>query len=149
MWHYPKAPEQGMFRASSPTASVPLCSHCLERLPHSSCAPLSEGNCLNFIIAVRFLTHGPILVNPIRQPPLLLLFCLYTVVISYLSRAALGSSGGVVGSRFISPASELMLNWLRKHTEEEKKKLVIDWPEHGSRYSHSSSLLFSQTFYLN
>lgn len=54
-------------------------------------------------------------------------FVVYTVVIGFLSLVhqtqTLGSSGGIVGSP---------LCWVRKHTEVEHEKLVIDWPGHGS-----------------
>lgn len=54
-------------RSACCSGDAPTCSHRLERLPHSSCAPRHRATALT--LALRFLTRGPVLVKPIRQPP--------------------------------------------------------------------------------
>lgn len=68
-------------------------------------------------------------------------FVFSTVVIGFLSLVhqaqTLGSSGGTVGSP---------LCWARKHTEEEHKKWVIDWPGHGSHPVNTHPFCFLKHF---
>lgn len=140
---------QGIF-SHCPCAHV-LQEHQKSRCSVSSptCVPIARGassqvygGCVDFSSTV--LHTQTCLIGTYSTAPIAL-FRFLCFVISHLSppcwTRALGSSGRIVGSPFISPGSGLMLcPWGRKPTEEENKS-VIDWPEHSSHSTHQFCFL--------